>query len=409
MTEGGVARIHEKAEFPEVLSRFLAGKLDVLRQKNGEESQEYKALARQYLRDPREDEVDWKAERRRHYEAELVKGIDGEPLTGIERLYRRVALIDLTTSCLAHCRYCLRQQYSNFTLTKDDVRRAAEYFGSPGNRDDLREVLITGGDPLLLPELLEFAIDAIVRLAPNIEIVRIGSRLPLQQPDLVNEAVLRTVRRRKGLRVELGTQVNHPLELWDESRSAYVRLQEQGVSIYNQQVLLRGVNDSLDVLCDLYDNLRYLGIEAHYMFHCIPLRGAGHHRTTVQEGLDLVKGLTSSGSISGRGKPMYTAMTDIGKVTLYEGSIIDCKGDMVMLQTGYTLQDRLRWNPNWKLPESATPDDQGRLTVWYKDAQVHNEGWASTYLLDESPAADGKVLARCAPQREAEAGSLLEI
>jgi len=385
--------------FPELVSTFLRGKLDLLRRTKGEDSSEYMALARQYFRDPREDEVDWKAERRRHYEAELVRGEDGSTLVGIERLYRRVALIDLTTLCLAHCRYCLRQQYGSFTLSSEDVERAAAYFGGPSHRDDLREVLITGGDPLLLPELLDFAIDSIVRLAPNIEVVRIGSRLPLQQPDRVDDAALRAVRRRKGLRIELGTQVNHPLELWPESRSAYGRLQDQGLAIYNQQVLLRDVNDSLDVLCELYDALRHLGIEAHYMFHCIPLRGAGHHRTTIEEGLDLIKELTSSGGISGRCKPMYTAMTDIGKVTLYEGSILDRKGDMVMLQTGYTLKDRLRWNPSWKLPESAAVDDVGRLIVWYKDAQVHNEGWPSTYWLDEGPSVDGKVLAR-RPQDE---------
>jgi lysine 2,3-aminomutase len=404
-----VAESDGRGSFPAVLPPFLKGKLEALRREQGESSPEYRALAHQYLHDPRENEVDWKAERRRHYEAELVKGADGKPLRGMERLYRRVALIDLTTSCLAHCRYCLRQQYAKFTLTQDDVRAAAQYFGSPDNRDDLREVLITGGDPLLFPDLLASAIDSITSLAPNIEIVRIGSRLPVQEPGLVNPSVLQAVRKRPGLRIELGTQVNHPMELWPESRDAYGRLQDEGLSIYNQQVLLRGVNDDLGVLCELYDHLRYLGIEAHYMFHCIPLRGAHHHRTSIEEGLVLIKGLTASGRISGRCKPMYTAMTDIGKVTLYEGSILDRKGDMVLLQTEYLLAERLRWNPSWALPESAAADRRGHLTVWYKDAEVHNEGWASTYLLDESPAADGKVLARRALSREVEAGSLLDL
>lgn len=366
--------------FTQRVSRFLREKLEFLKSEYGAESREYYGLARQYLADPRETEVDYKAERRRHYEAELLADSDGIPLRGVERLYRRVALIEPTTACTCHCRWCLRAQYPRTTLTEDEILRGAKYLGNEQNRDDLREVLITGGDPLLFPELIEFTLDSIAEYAPNIKIIRIGSKLPAQDPRRVDESLLKILSKWGHLRMELGTHVNHPIELWDETKDAYKRLQDIGFRIYNQQVLLAGVNNDLDTLIELYDQFRSMGIEAHYMFHCIPMRGMSHHRTSVEEGLELIKGVTCSGRISGRCKPMYTAMTDIGKVTLYEGVILDRKEDMILLQTKYLYDERLKWNPSWNMPSSVVVDDDGYLRVWYRDGEVHNEGWPTTYF-----------------------------
>lgn len=378
-------------EFGQRLSPFLSQRIEELKRTYGEESRQYRGLAAQYLFDEREREIDWKSERRRHYEAELLRGSDGEELRGLERLYRRVALIDLTTACTSFCRYCLRKEYADFTLSERDIERAAIYFGSRENRDELREVLITGGDPCLLPDLLRYALDSIAKNAPNIEIVRIGSRLPVQEPSLVNEALLSALCPRVGLRVELATQVNHPIELCKESRTAYGAIRDLGVTIYNQQVLLNGVNDDLETLVELYDAFRYIGIEAHYMFHCVPVHGVAHLRTSVEKGLVLARGLTSSGMTSGRAKPMYTAMTDIGKVTFYDGCIADRRGDMVLLHTEYTVDDRKRWNPSWNVPDSTVVDAEGRMSVWYKDSVLHNEGWPTTYITEDAPSFAGKA------------------
>jgi len=372
-----------KLTWEEKISPFLMNKMKILKKEYGENSPEYLAIARQYLNDTREREVDYKAERSRHYEADLIVDQEGELISGLERLYLRVALIELTTICISHCRWCLRANYPQFTQKKEDVVRAATYFGNDQNKDDLREVLITGGDPFLLADLLEFTIDSIIKFAPNIKIIRIGSRLPVQDPERINEKLIHALRKRDELRIEVGTQINHPIELWEETRAAYRTIQEQGINFYNQQVLLRGINDNLDCLVQLYNSLRDLGIEAHYMFHCCPIRGMSHHRTSVEEGLELIKGLTSSGRISGRSKPMYTAMTDVGKVTLYEGVILDKRGDMILLQTKYLKEDRTRWNPSWKMPDSVNVDENGYLRVWYQDGKVHDEGWPTTYFFNE--------------------------
>jgi lysine 2,3-aminomutase len=357
----------KRGVFRELIGSFLTEKIREAEERYGAGSAPHRALTLQYVKDAHEDHILVDSERRRHYEAELLVDSAGEPLVGVERLYRRTALLVPTTVCAAHCRWCLRGQYPTSTLTEDQIVRAARFFGSPAVRDDLREILITGGDPFMVRALLAYALDQIVAHAPNIEIVRIGTRVPFQAPDKVNPALLAALGKHKQLRVEIGTHVNHPIEFWPESVAALKMLQDHGLRIYNQHPLLRGVNDDLSVLTELYDLLRHHDIEAHYIFHCVPMRGMQHHRTTVDEGLQLVRRLVSSGGFSGRTKPQYFAMTDLGKVPFYEGTILERKDGRLLLQTGYSLEERRRWNPSWPVPDSAIVDADGLLNVWYLD------------------------------------------
>lgn len=355
--------------FGEKVSPFLKQKIEEAAQRFGEGSPEHLALTRQYLVDPRESEADPIHDRRRHYEAELLAGPEGQPLKGVERLYRRTALIEPSTVCAGHCRWCLRGQYEIVNLSPVEMNRAAQYLGSSEVRDDLREVLITGGDPLMVRPLLEFTIDQIAEHAPNIEIVRIGSRVFTQDPARIDVEILRVLTKYPHLRVEVGTHINHPIEFWPESIAALRAVQDKGIRIYNQHPLLKGVNDDLAVLIELYDGLRGYNIEAHYLFHCIPMRGMQHHRTTVDKGLGLIRGLVSSGGFSGRAKPQYFAMTDVGKVPFYEGTIIARREGELLLRTGYRVEDRRRWNPSWTMPDSASVDGSGYLQVWYPDGK----------------------------------------
>ena len=134
--------------------------------------------------------------------------------------------------------------------------------------------------------------------------------------------------------------------------------------------IAQGVNDNLQALVDLYGKMREIGIEAHYLFHSVPMRGMHHLRTSVHLGLDLSKDLTNSGLISGRAKPMYALMTDIGKITLYDGTLLGKDANnRLLVQSNYKLEDRLNWNPDWKMPETAEVDDNGYLRVWYLDGE----------------------------------------
>ena len=349
------------------LSGFLRRKLDELKAEQGEDSPAYLGLARQYLGSEQEQKA-FDEHGIKHYEASVTTS-ETEGLPGIERLYRRALVIETTLACAAHCRYCLRQNYPPHTLTEEQLLDVARYCGSPQNRDDLTEVLITGGDPMLIPHRLETLLNALIEHAPNIRTVRLGTRLFGHDPGRVDEHLLNIFRNKPSLRFEVATQINHPVEFFPEMIDALRKVQDVGAKIYSQNVLLKHINDDLGTLVELYDKMRQNNVEAHYLFHPVPLLSTHHFRNSLDRGLELARQLTSCGAVSGRAKPMFAVMADIGKITLYEGSIIKREGQRVLFQSGYTLADRVAWNPSWQVPETAEVDDRGFLRVWYLDGE----------------------------------------
>lgn len=352
--------------FLEKISPFLEKKLNELKQTKGENSEEYRAIYLQYTRLPQEDNVETE-DNQRHWEADMPFEEQGH---GVERLYSKTVVIEPTMVCAAHCRYCLRANYNIFTLSEDEIIRIAQFCGSDKVKQSANEVLITGGDPLVLPNRLNFLIDALTRYAPNIKIMRVATRLPLHDPLRIDSNVYEIFRKNKDkIRFEIATQINHPTDLFPETIEVYKHFNDMGIPIYSQNVLIKGVNDNIDTLVALYNKMREVGIESHYLFHCVPMRGMHHYRTTVAKGLKLAKELTNSGLISGRVKPMYALMTDIGKITMYEGTYIkkDEEKNLVYLQSSYKYADRLKFNPNWQLPQTAEVDENGYLRMWYLD------------------------------------------
>ena len=353
--------------FREKLTPYIQEQLDGFIRQFGASSPQVLAWQRQYLKTDEENAVS-DLDRLRHYQSEVHVEFEGKPLRGVERLYRRTILIEPSTVCAAHCRWCLRGQYPMFSLKEEEIENFARYCGSSGVRDDLREVLITGGDPFMVPLRLELIFAEIKKHAPNIQIFRIGTRVPVQDPSRVNADLLAVLRSAAPVRVEIATHINHPVELTAQARDAYKALYGEVFKIYDQTVLLKGVNDNAETLSTLYDELRYMGIEAHYLFHCIPMRGMAHHRTSVQHGLDLVTRIVNSGTFSGRVKPMFTLMTDLGKITLYHGAVLEKnKNNEVLIQSQYRVEDFQHRNPSWQLPASASEDKNGFLRVWYPD------------------------------------------
>ncbi len=367
-----------KQAFPELTTTFLREKLEALGSQFGFSSEPYLALARQYLHSDEED-VPAAETNLRHYEADVgFPGSGGRP-HGIERLYKRTLVVEPTLACAAHCRFCIRANYARHNLSEVELREIAKYCGSGSHREELTEVLITGGDALLVPHQVEYLLRALMRYAPNIRIARIATRIPLHDPGRVDGKLLRLFEGKLPLRLELTTQINHRVELFPEVIEALRRIMDHGVAIYAQNIVLRGVNDNLAALVDLYDLLRQIGIEAHYLFHCVPMEGTGHFRTTLQETIELAKRLTCGGHISGRAKPMLAAMTDIGKIVLYDGVIVERDNRHILLQSHYRLEDRQCWNPAWQLPKTAEVDRDGYLRVWYLDGaeSVETAGFGS--------------------------------
>lgn len=357
----------KQGEFKELISPFLKAKITEVEDKWGRESALYQALIRQYVKSPME-EIQLSYERRRHYESEVTLTFRDKPLVGVERLYQRTILLEPTTVCAAHCRWCLRGQYPTKTMSKEDITTAAQYIGSEPVSNDVREVLVTGGDPLMSVSLLRFTLDQLSQYAPNIGVVRIGSRVPFQSPERVNDAMVEMFASFTNFRFELGVNVNHPIEFWPESLASLERLRNVGVRLYNQHPLLKGVNDELDVLVELYSGMREFDIEPHYLFHAIPMRGMSHHRTSLKRGLSLANELCSNGKFSGRAKPRFAVMSDIGKIVMYQDTIVDERSTdrLLLLRSGYRLSDRLKWNPSWVKPDSVIVDGDTMFT-WYQD------------------------------------------
>lgn len=355
----------KKDAFKQKVPAYLEHLLEKIGSEYGEKSPEYYAIYNQYFYSTLEDSVE-EEHNLKHYEAAV--GSKGRLPRGLERLYRRQLVIDLTMVCAAHCRYCLRSNYDPFQIKRSDIEGIVAYISSDGH---LKELLITGGDPFIVPRLLMELISEVVKKAPNIQIIRIGTRLPVQSPDKFDEELFDFFKSyRQSVRFECAIQINHAIELQEHPRKIIEALQDSGVRIYSQNVLLKNVNDNIATLVQLYDNLRYMGVEAHYLFHPVPLVGTHHFRPSIAKALDLVKELTSAGQISGRIKPMLSLMTDVGKVTLYEGTLGAKDEDGYYdVRTSYRVEDRLRWNPDYLLPDTTQVDDQGRIIVKYLDGR----------------------------------------
>lgn len=355
-------------EFKSKVSPYLLDLIEKVKKENGESSKEYQALYNQYIYSPKEQE-DQVEVNLKHYEAVVNNDEKLGLPKGIERLYKRQLVIDITMVCAAHCRYCLRANYETMQLTKTEIDEIVYYCSKD---DNLKEILVTGGDPFMVQNLLKYLITELVNKADNIKIIRIGTRVPIQDPDKMDTDIYNFFNNySKVVMFEVALQVNHSIELQEKSINIIKNLQKSGVKIYCQNVLLKNVNDDIDTLVELYDNLRYLGIEAHYLFHSIPMKGTSHLRTTVQKGLDLIQELTTIGKISGRVKPTYALMTYIGKVILYDG-VIQKKDDngYFHLKTFYTVDERRKWNPTYELPnDQAYEDEDNYIIAKYLDGE----------------------------------------
>jgi lysine 2,3-aminomutase len=361
---GGEVR-YDYVRYSQLVSPYLRSRLADAEQ-NGDKIVQ-RVIGRQFLETEAEQHVR-REEGRKHYEADVGIEFEGVRLRGVERLYEKVVVVEPLLQCAAHCRHCLRRYYEPFHLTREDLSRIARFIGRAPTNAALREVLVTGGDPFLIPDRLNYFLSEVAQHATQIRIARIATRLPVQQPDWVSEEILSVLRGRYPFQIEVATQINNAVELSQETVAAYERILRAVRVVYNQTVLLAGVNDTLDELVALCCALREIGIENHYIFHCVPIVGMASLRVPLDRMIQLVNQLSACGRVSGRAKPKLCVMTDIGKIALYEGSIVKRDRHRYLLQSAYSKEDRLKWNPNWILPPNSEVDEQGFLRIWYVDS-----------------------------------------
>jgi len=223
------------------------------------------------------------------------------PVPGLVHRYPDRVLMLVTTQCASYCRYCTRARIvgdPNQTFSRSEFDAQIEYLR---NTPQVRDVLLSGGDPLTLaPRLLEELLTRL-REIPHIEIIRIGSRVPVFMPMRVTSELTDMLQRFHPL--WLNIHVNHPNEISAELAKAADKLTRAGIPLGNQSVLLAGVNDCVHIQRDLVQKLVRIRVRPYYLYQCDLVEGAGHFRTPVAKGIEIIEGLR--GHTSGYAVPTY--------------------------------------------------------------------------------------------------------
>ena len=213
-------------------------------------------------------------------------------LPGLQHKYKNTVLLLSANVCSMYCRHCFRKRMVG--LTNDEVmssfNEAYEYIGA---HPEVNNVLISGGDSLILPtQVIAHLLEKLTRL-PHLDYIRFGTRMVLAYPDriLKDDELLEVFQAysKKDRRIYLSTQFNHPNEITEESTEAVSRIIESGVIVNNQTVLLRGVNDTPGTLANLQKNLVRIGVNPYYVFQCRPVkRVKNHFQVPLAEGYRIV-------------------------------------------------------------------------------------------------------------------------
>jgi len=272
------------------------------------------------------------------------------PVPGLVHRYPDRVLMLVTTQCASYCRYCTRSRIvgdasQNFNRAEHEAQ--LDYLR---RTPQVRDVLISGGDALTLaPKLLESIIRGI-REIPHIEIIRIGSRVPVFMPQRIDDELCEMLAKYHPLWMNL--HFNHPNEITPEVSRACDRLARAGIPLGNQSVLLAGVNDCVHIMRSLVHKLVENRIRPYYIYQCDLVEGSGHFRTPVGKGLEIIEALR--GHTSGYAVPTYVvdAPGGGGKIPVMPNYLISYSDHKVILRNyeGYitTYEEPIQYTPHDK-------------------------------------------------------------
>lgn len=223
------------------------------------------------------------------------------PAPAVVHRYPDRALLLVSGRCAGYCRFCTRKNRVGTAALAFSAAQIAAGIAYIADTPEIRDVILTGGDPLLLADdLLEEILEQLHRM-PHVEMVRIGSRVPVTLPARITPQLCRMLARYMPLYIN--THFNHPRELAAASFEACARLADAGIPLGNQTVLLRGVNDDPGVMIELCRGLLRLRVRPYYLHQLDQARGTAHFRVSVKRGLEIVSAMR--GKVSGLGIPQY--------------------------------------------------------------------------------------------------------
>ena len=237
-------------------------------------------------------------------EADLLDPLhedEDSPVPGLTHRYPDRVLLLITDMCSMYCRHCTRRRFAGANddaMPMDRIDKAIEYIAKT---PQVRDVLLSGGDALLVSdETLEYIISKL-RAIPHVEIVRIGSRTPVVLPQRITPELVEMLK--KYHPIWLNTHFNHPKEVTPESKKACELMANAGIPLGNQSVLLRGINDCVHVMKRLVHDLVKMRVRPYYIYQCDLSMGLEHFRTPVSKGIEIIEGLR--GHTSGYAVPTF--------------------------------------------------------------------------------------------------------
>jgi lysine 2,3-aminomutase len=253
------------------------------------------------------------------------------PVPGLTHRYPDRVLMVLGHLCSTACRFCTRRRLTieqpRRPVACDDDRMVQYVLGHP----EVRDVVLSGGDPLLVsPARLRRLLGRLAAIE-HVDLIRVGTRVPVTLPQRIADPALLEMLASAG-KVWIQTHFNHPREITPEAAQACERLIRAGLPVTNQTVLLKGVNDSLATLRDLMRGLLRIKVRPYYLFHCDPVPGIGHFRTSVWKGLEIMEGLR--GHVSGLAVPTYVVdgLRGAGKVPLMPNYLLSASEEALVLR-----------------------------------------------------------------------------
>ncbi len=252
------------------------------------------------------------------------------PVPGLVHRYPDRVLMLVTTQCASYCRYCTRSRIVgdlSAQFSRSDYDQQIRYIaGNP----EVHDVLLSGGDPLILPPRVLEDVLRRLRAIPHVEVLRIGSRVPIFLPQRITADLVEMLRQFHPL--WLNVHVNHPKELTPEVEAALARLADAGIPLGCQSVLLAGVNDCPNVMKDLVHGLVRNRVRPYYVYQCDLVHGAGHFRTPVATGVEIVEALR--GHTSGFAVPTYVidAPRGGGKIPIMPNYLLSQSADRVVVR-----------------------------------------------------------------------------
>lgn len=252
------------------------------------------------------------------------------PIPGLVHRYPdRVLLLPLDF-CSTYCRYCTRSRVVGHGELMPQESRLMAAFDYLRRTPEVRDVLISGGDALALgDDKLDWILGQL-RSIPNIEFIRIGTKMPAVLPQRITRELVRVLRRYHPIWMSL--HFIHPDECTPEAAQACTRLADAGIPLGSQTVLLKGVNDGVEPMQQLMHKLLLMRVRPYYLYQCDPISGSSHFRTSVAKGLEIIEGLR--GHTTGYAVPTYVidAPGGGGKIPLQPNSVIGRDGDWLLLR-----------------------------------------------------------------------------